>query len=97
MEMRQCPDAFVEHNSAMVEGFLGLGCGLVSLMGSLKRFSSHIDRVQRRRESREVQRAQFVRSRRLKDFDSLWKILVANRGLSVNGWNVVELYKCGLR
>ena len=46
LEMRECADGFVEHNSAMVEDFLELGCGFAALMGGQIGFSADIDRIQ---------------------------------------------------
>src|SRR5271169_2777377 len=46
LEMRKCPDGFVEHNSAMVEDFLKFGCGFASLARGQICFSAHVDRKQ---------------------------------------------------
>ena len=32
LQMRQCADGSVEHNSTMVEDFLKLGCSFIALM-----------------------------------------------------------------
>src|SRR6516225_1245510 len=46
LEMCECPDGFVEHNSAMVENFLELGSGLATSMRRQIGFSSDVDRIQ---------------------------------------------------
>ena len=46
LEMRECSDRFVEHNSAMVKNFLELSDGFAALMCSEVGFSAHIDGIQ---------------------------------------------------
>ena len=46
LEMRECPDGFVEHNSAMVEDFLELGSGFVALMRGQIGFATHVDGIE---------------------------------------------------
>ena len=46
LEMRECTDGFVEHNSAMVEDFLELGGGFAALMRGQIGFAAHKDGIQ---------------------------------------------------
>ncbi len=94
LEMRQCADRFVENDSAMVENFLELNGGLVALMPGQIGFAAHIDGMQSGHEGTAAGGTlcpQVIGSGGLKSFNGLGRIVVAERELGVNRWQVVEL------
>src|SRR5438034_59848 len=97
LEMRQCADRFVENDSAMVENFLELNSGLVALMPGQIGFAAHIDGMQSGHEGTAAGGTlcpQVIGSGGLKSLNGLnglGRIVVAERELGVNRWQVVEL------
>ena len=97
LEMRECADGFVEHNSTMVEDFLELGCGFAALDGRLDRLGrAH------RLDTEDVNRhrgrlSQLVRSGGLKSLDSFAEVIAVERKLRSQCRQVIELDESVLR
>src|SRR6267143_6060211 len=96
--MGQRADGFIQDNAAVVENFLELGCGLLSLMCGNIGFTSHINGVQigpvvivKRRQP------QFIRSSDPKSIKRLLRVCTKERKLSAKCRQVIELYDRILR
>src|ERR1700730_5265582 len=81
-EMGQCAYRFVQRNPAMIQNLLELGCGFLALMCGPIRISTYVDGMQSSEHGTLL--SQLIRSRDLKDFNCVYRIVAIESKLRAN-------------
>src|SRR5215831_15415505 len=97
LQMSQCPDGLVDHNSAMIEDFLKLRGCFAAVMRSKVRLASHIDRIQIGPVVKaECWQAKFIWCGGPKNLKRLTRIGIVEFKLGAKRWKIIELHDRGL-